>query len=271
MANQNTYVRCHVQNADGTCSQLPLAVNQKTGQYKAVKITNTSKISPQVVAKAGAVYYSKEDAVKLNSQIKNNSQMYDNTIVGVETTQGRAELARRETPDMGMMNAQTIWFTFDNTTGGAVDFMLGDAAGLIALNLGLSAPPGGVTITSSYGASGLSYFAQLTRSIPVRFHKLHVVNTATASSTASTCFFDSGSLRDCRASINNAATQANIIDFRMLLTPDTFLSNVRQYEDYRIMTDALQGWRFVIPALQKITFTLYVRSIGDVSDMNLNF
>lgn len=266
MATQ--FVRVHKNLGNGQCVQTPYVTDGTT--VRTAAITNIKPMPVSTAINAGCVVATQEQINSIPSKTNSNSMAVNsNVIVPVETINGNQKLARTETAGTQGGIPQTVTFTFDNTAATAATLILGDAATLIALGLSVGAVPGTVTISGSYGASSLSYFAALTRSIPVRLHKLWMSNYLTGSSTPSTTFFDSGVLKFCRASLNNSTVEQTIVDLGALLLPSDYQSQIREMADARILIDALEGVFFTIPASQKVTFKMYLRSAAESYDMNL--
>ena len=263
MAYNNTWVRVHKECGDGFCEQLPVMVNTKTGQQKAAQITNPNKIPVSRAKSAGTIVLPSKN---------NNMQMtsMSTAIKSAEKVDGSGALYRPEQPNWGNGQPQTLWFSIENTsTTATTPVVIGDGAGLITLNLGIPALPGTITINSSYGATGLSAFARLSGYVPARLHELHVVNTVSGTGASSQEFFNTGSMKQARAAYNNESVFQSNVDFRMLFSATDFQQNIREYKDYRLLIDALSGFVLSVPPLQKVTITMYLRSIADTYGMDL--
>ncbi len=262
MAYNNTWVRVHKECGDGLCEQLPVMVNAKTGQQKAAPITNPNKIPVSRATNAGTIV--------LPSKNVNNMAM-TTAVKPAERVDGSGTLYRSEQPNWGNGQPQTLWFSIDNTSAVATtQVVIGDGSGLITLGLGIPALPGTITINSSYGSTGLSVFARLSGYVPARLHELHVVNTVSGTGASSQEFFNTGSMKQARAAYNMESVFQSNIDFRMLFQPTDFQQNIREYKDYRLLMDALSGFVLSVPPLQKVTITMYLRSIADTYGMDLN-
>ena len=256
-----TWVRVHEDCGEGLCVQKPVMYNTKTGAQKQAAITNAGKIPIQTATAKGTIV--------LPSKNVNNMAM-NNAVKPAEKVDGAGALYRSEQPNWGNGQPQTLWFSIENTSAVATtQVVIGDGAGLITLGLGIPALPGTITVNSSYGATGLSVFARLSGYVPSRLHELHVVNTVSGTGASSQEFFNTGSMKQARAAYNMESVFQSNVDFRMLFSATDFQQNIREYKDYRMIMDSLSGFVLSVPPLQKVTITMYLRSIADTYSMDL--
>lgn len=262
LMGRETYYRAHERIGNGQVRQLPYVVSDQ-GEAKPAPITNSQPIPESTAAGRGCPIYEPN-----NFSMQNKNGNYPLGVQNVETANGRAALARFETPGE---NSQRLQWTITISNGEATDeeFLIGDGTGLLATKLGIVAPKAGVTISGTYGAATYTTFKAITANQAVDLHGLHLVGATTAG-VASDVVFNQGFLRMAEANIANNAAQDTEIPFRDLVGPDSFQTNIRVDDDWRMLMNPLSALHVKIPAGEALTVTFrVVRAVEKTFGMNL--
>lgn len=243
------YKRAHAEAANGTVYQLPIVVSAD-GEQKPAPITNPKPLSRQAVARAGFPIINP----KQSSMTSNNNNGLPYGVQTDENAYGSRGVFRHERParDAAIRKQWTI--TISNGEATTEEFLLGDHHGLLAAALSIPSPKAGVTITGTWNSATYANIKQITGSNPVDLHRLHLLGKTTTGAS-SDAFFSSGSLKQLYADIANNTQQSNIIPLADLVLQDSFNTNIRIDNNFRMLMDAFSAVYLQIPAAEAVTLT----------------
>lgn len=249
MKPNKQYKRAHQEAANGTVYQLPLLIADD-GEQRPAPITNAKPLSRQAVARAGFPIINQTQATKMTSI--NNGLPY--AVQTDEDAYGQRGVFRQERPSKDAAVRKQWTITISNGEVTTEEFLVGDHHGLLAAALSIPSPKAGVTITGTWAASTYANIKQITGANPVDLHRLHLLGKTTAG-VASDAFFSSGSLKVLYADIANNTQQSNIIPLADLVLQDSFNTNIRIDNNFRMLMDGFSAVYLQIPAAEAVTMT----------------
>jgi len=249
MNDQNKPKRAHIEISQGVVKQLPYAIEPGTGRQIAAPITNNQPLSKTAVMANGF------PVLKSEQMAQNQFQAgLPYAVTSDESAYGKRGVFRHERPSKDAAVRKQWTITISNGEATTEEFLLGDHHGLLAAALSIPSPKAGVTITGTWGATTYANFKQLTGSNPVDLHRLHLLGKTTAGA-ASDAFFSSGSLKVLYADIANNTQQSNIIPLADLVLQDSFNTNIRIDNQFRMIMDGFSAVYLQIPAAEAVTLT----------------
>lgn len=243
------YKRAHAEGQNGIVYQLPIVMSDD-GEQKPAPITNTKPLSRQAVARAGFPIIQPNKS----NMISNNGNGLPYAVTTDENAYGGRGVFRHERPSRDAAIRKQWTITISNGEATTEEFLLGDHHGLLAAALSIPSPKAGVTITGTWGASTYANIKQITGPNPVDLHRLHLLGKTTAGAP-SDAFFSSGSLKQLYADIANNTQQSNIIPLADLVLQDSFNTNIRIDNNFRMLMDAFSAVYLQIPAAEAVTLT----------------
>ena len=238
--------RAHADLGNGMVQQLPYAVTS-AGNVVPLAVTNSAPMPKQSIQAQGFPVVSKQQ-----SDMTSNNLPY--AVLPDENAYGKRGVARLERggADAAVRKQWTI--TISNGEATDEEFLIGDNHGLLAAALGIPAPKAGVTISGTWGASTYTNINQITGANPVDLHRLHLLGKTTAG-VASDAFFSSGQLKVLYADIANNTQQSNIIPLADLVLQDSYNTNIRIDNNFRMVMDGFSAVYLYIPAAEAVTVT----------------
>lgn len=245
------FKRAHVSGTNGEVYQLPIVVADD-GTQKPAPVTNPKPLSRQAVASAGFPIISQNQMQTMNAPRNGNGLPY--AVTNDESAYGQRGVFRHERPSKDAAIRKQWTITISNGEATTEEFLLGDHHGLLAAALSIPAPKAGVTITGTWGSSTYTNINQITGANPVDLHRLHLLGKTTAGA-ASDAFFSSGSLKMLYADIANNTQQSQIIPLADLVLQDSFNTNIRIDNNFRMLMDGFSAVYLQIPAGEAVTLT----------------
>lgn len=253
-------VYAEIDGAKGYVRETDKVMNLVTGEILDMPVKNTKPIQASRVPAQCPIIKPQQISTMQNSNVWG--------LVPQESTTGQKGVARMETPDL---NGVRVQIRVGISNGELTDeiFALGDHHGLVADAFTIPTPKGGVTISGSWGANSYVNLKQITGANPMRFHGLHMICTTTAGA-ASTSFFDNGFLKAVRAPANGDSPQEITIPISDLVQPDSFQTNIRVVQDFRLLMDGFTALYCKIPTGIAVVFNFtYLRSVSESYAMDL--
>jgi len=244
---QKQYKRAHAAGKNGEVYQLPI-VMAADGEQKAAPITNPKPLSRQAVASAGF------PIIQPNKSSMTNQNGLPFGVQNDESAYGQRGVFRHERPSKDTAVRKQWTITIANGEATTEEFLLGDHHGLLAAALSIPSPKAGVTITGTWAATTYNNIKQISGANPVDLHRLHLLGKTTAG-VASDAFFSSGSLKVLYADIANNTQQSNIIPLADLVLQDSFNTNIRIDNNFRMLMDGFSAVYLQIPAAEAVTLT----------------
>lgn len=248
--SKNKPKRAHIEVGPGIVKQLPYAIEPGTGKQVPAAITNNQNLSKSAVMANGF-------PVLKSEQMNTTNQFQAGLPYGVQTDEsayGQRGVFRHERPSKDAAVRKQWTITISNGEATTEEFLLGDHHGLLAAALSIPSPKAGVTITGTWGATTYANMKQITGANPVDLHRLHLLGKTTAGA-ASDAFFSSGSLKVLYADIANNTQQSNIIPLADLVLQDSFNTNIRIDNNFRMIMDGFSAVYLQIPAAEAVTLT----------------
>lgn len=246
--SNNKPKRAHVEVSPGVVQQLPYAIEPTTGRKIPAPITNKANLSKSAVMANGF------PVLKSEQMTSNQPNGLPFAVTSDESAYGKRGVFRHERPSKDAAIRKQWTITISNGEVTTEEFLLGDHHGLLAAALGIPSPKAGVTITGTWGATTYANMKQITGANPVDLHRLHLLGKTTAGA-ASDAFFSSGSLKVLYADIANNTQQSNIIPLADLVLQDSFNTNIRIDNNFRMIMDGFSAVYLQIPAAEAVTLT----------------
>lgn len=247
MENSNKPRRAHQDLGNGMVKQLPYAI-APTGKRIEAPITNNSLLKKSTVQASGF------PVLKSDQMAQNFQYGLPYAVTSDESAYGKRGVFRHERPSKDAAVRKQWTITISNGEATTEEFLLGDHHGLLAAALSIPSPKAGVTITGTWGATTYANMKQITGANPVDLHRLHLLGKTTAGA-ASDAFFSSGSLKVLYADIANNTQQSNIIPLADLVLQDSFNTNIRIDNNFRMIMDGFSAVYLQIPAAEAVTLT----------------
>lgn len=195
------------------------------------------------------------------------------TIKLSEDATGNVRQFRSETADMaGMYQTVNIGISNAEATGGPDVVLLGNGNGVLSLTAqygGLN--PGtlrsGVTFSGTWGTSGQTILAAITKANPIDVHELNIQGFDTSGNPDSS-FLSDGFLKLARGTFNGDAAKVVTVPLAFLTKPGDFNTWIKFMKDFRFTLDGMSALVVNMPIGKAITLTMRISAAAQTYGMN---
>lgn len=169
-------------------------------------------------------------------------------------TGGNVSFRHEASVGVGSNVRRSFKIVLDNGGGAEEVIYLGDGLGLIQLFNG-DANFVNTMVSGQIGANTVSKLKDITNSIILDMHGLHLAGYVAGGSTPSAAAFDSGRVEVMSIAPDFQSVKSQTLPLSDMLNSESFRDNVRQDDSFRMHLGPLSAMRVTLPAGAKLAVT----------------